>query len=172
MKDFLTLAKERFSVRKYQYKAIEPEKMEKILEAAKVAPTAANLQPVRIYVLQSEDALKKIRELTPCAFNAPVVLMITYSESEQWKNKLEEGIASGQEDASIVATHIMMEAWDLGIGSCWVNAFPNSKAAEAFDVPADEKVVLLMPLGYADKTAEPSPMHEKYRPASEVVKVL
>lgn len=172
MEDFLTLAKERFSVRKYQDKAIEPEKMEKILEAAKVAPTAANLQPVHIYVLKSDEALKKIRAITPCAFNAPVVLMITYSESEQWKNKLEAGIASGQEDASIVATHIMMEAWDLGIGSCWVNAFSNSRAAEAFDVPTDEKVVLLMPLGYADEKAVPAPMHEKYRPASEVVKEL
>jgi nitroreductase len=172
MKDFLTLAKERFSVRKYQDRAIEPEKMEKIMEAAKVAPTAANLQPVHIYVLKSEDALKKIREITPCAFNAPVVLMITYSVSEQWKNRQEEGIASGQEDASIVATHIMLEAWDLGIGSCWVNAFPNSRAAEAFGVPEDEKVVLLMPLGYADKSAVPSPKHEIYRPANEVVKEL
>lgn len=172
MEDFLTLAKERYSVRQYQNKIIEPEKMEKIMEAAKVAPTAANLQPVHIYVLKSEAALKKIREITPCAFNAPVVLMITYSESEQWKNGLEKGIASGQEDASIVATHIMMEAWDLGIGSCWVNAFPNSKAAEAFDVPADEKVVLLMPLGYADPKAVPSPKHEQYRPMSEVVREL
>jgi nitroreductase len=172
MEDFLTLAKERFSVRKYQNKAIEPEKMEKIMEAAKVAPTAANLQPVHIYVLKSEAALKKIREITSRAFDAPVVLVITYSESEQWKNKMEEGIASGQEDASIVATHIMMEAWDLGIGSCWVNAFPNSKVAEAFSIPAEEKVVLLMPIGYADEKAMPSPKHGKYRPMSEVVKVL
>lgn len=172
MEDFLTLAKERFSVRKYQDKAIEPEKMEKIMEAAKVAPTAANRQPVHIYVLKSDTALKKIREITRCAFDAPVVLMITYSQSEQWKNRQEEGIASGQQDASIVATHIMMEAWDLGIGSCWVNAFPNSKAAEAFDVPADEKVVLLMPLGYADEKAEPSPMHNQFRPMSEVVREL
>ena len=172
MKDFLTLAKERYSVRAYQDKAIEPAKMEKILEAARVAPTAANRQPVHIYVLKSEAALQKIRSITRCAFNAPVVLLITYSASEQWKNKLEEGIASGQEDASIVATHIMLEAWDLGIGSCWVNAFPNSRAAEAFDIPADEKVVLLMPLGYADEKAVPSPSHEKYRPLSEMVKEL
>jgi nitroreductase len=172
MEDFITLAKERYSVRKYQDKPIEPEKMAKILEAARVAPTAANHQPFRIYVLKSEEALTKIRAITPCAFNAPVVLMMTYSESEQWKNRQEEGIASGQEDVSIAASFIMLEAWELGIGSCWVNAFPNSRAAEAFNIPDDEKVVLLMPLGYPDPSSVPSPMHTQRRPLSEVVKEL
>jgi nitroreductase len=172
MKDFLTLAKERYSVRKYQDKAIEPEKMEKILEAAKIAPTASNRQPFRIYILKSEEALKTIRGITPCAFNAPVVLMLTYNEDEQWKNSQEPGIAAGQQDVSIVASHIMLEAWDLGIASCWVNAFPNSKAAEAFHIPDNEKVVLLMPLGYADPSAAPSPKHTQYRPMDEVVKEL
>jgi nitroreductase len=172
MKDFLSLAEERYSVRKYQDKAIEPEKMEKILEAARIAPTAANHQPFRIYILKSEEALKTIRSLTRCAFNAPVVLLMTYNEEEQWKNGQEPGIASGQEDVSIVATHMMLEAWDLGIASCWVNAFPNSKTAEAFHIPENEKVVLLMPLGYADPEAVPSPKHSQYRPKNEVVKEL
>ena len=172
MKDFLSLAKERYSVRKYQDKAIEPEKMEKILEAAKIAPTAANKQPFRIYILKSEEALSTIRSITTCAFNAPVVLMMTYNEDEQWKNTQEPDIAAGQEDVSIAATHMMLEAWDLGIASCWVNAFPNSKAAEAFHIPANEKVVLLMPLGYADSRAVPSPKHMQYRSMDEVVREL
>ena len=172
MKDFLSLAKERYSVRNYQDKAIEPEKMEKILEAARIAPTAANFQPFRIYILKSEEALRKIREITPCAFNAPVVLLMTYNVDEQWKNRQEPGIASGQEDVSIVASHIMLEAWDLGIASCWVNAFPNSKAAEAFQIPENEKVVLLMPLGYADPEAAPSAKHTQYRAMDEVVREL
>lgn len=172
MKDFLSLAKERYSVRKYQDKAIEPEKMEKILEAAKVAPTAANHQPFRIYILKSAEALKTIREITPCAFNAPVVLLMTYNKDEQWKNNQEPGIAAGEEDVSIVATHIMLEAWDLGIASCWVNAFPNSKAAGAFHIPENEKVVLLMPLGYAAPEARPAAMHTQYRAMNEVVKEL
>ncbi|MGI6117256.1 MAG: nitroreductase family protein [Bilifractor sp.] len=172
MKDFLTLAEERFSVRKYQDKAIEPEKMKKILEAARIAPTAANHQPFRIYILKSEKALSTIREITPCAFNAPIVLLMTYNVDEQWKNAKEPGIASGQQDVSIVATHMMLEAWDLGIASCWVNAFPNSKAAEAFHIPENEKVVLLMPLGYADPGAVPAPMHTQYRAMEEVVKEL
>jgi nitroreductase len=169
MKDFLSLAKERYSVRNFQNNGIEPEKMQKILEAAKIAPTAANQQPFRIYILKSEEALKTIRSITPCAFNAPVVLMMTYNKDEQWTNKQEPGIAAGQEDVSIVATHMMLEAWELGIASCWVNAFSNSKAAEAFHIPANEKVVLLMPLGYADPESQPSPMHLQYRAMDEVV---
>ncbi|MGI6212485.1 MAG: nitroreductase family protein [Anaerovoracaceae bacterium] len=172
MKDFLSLAEERFSVRKYQDKTIEPEKMKKILKAAKIAPTAANQQPFRIYMLKSKEALETIRGITPCAFNAPLVLLMTYNEDEQWKNAQEPGIASGQEDVSIIATHIMLEAWDLGIASCWVNAFPNSKAAEAFHIPENEKVVLLMPLGYADPSAVPTPKHTQSRSMDEVVKVL
>lgn len=172
MKDFLSLAEERFSVRNYQDKPIEPEKMEKILEAAKIAPTAANHQPFRIYILESKEALETIRRITPCAFNAPVVLLMTYDTNEQWKNVQEPGIASGQEDVSIAATHMMLEAWDLGIASCWVNAFPNSQAAEAFHIPKSEKVVLLMPLGYADPSAVPSPKHKQFRAMEEVVKKL
>jgi nitroreductase len=174
MKDFSdTWQKNDYSVRKYQDKAIEPEKMEKILEAARIAPTASNRQPFRIYILKSErGAQVQFRGITPCAFNAPIVLMLTYNEDEQWKNSQEPGIAAGQQDVSIVASHIMLEAWDLGIASCWVNAFPNSKAAEAFHIPDNEKVVLLMPLGYADPSAAPSPKHTQYRPMDEVVKEL
>ena len=172
MRDFLSLAKERFSVRKFQNKAIEPEKMVKILEAARVAPTAANHQPFRIYILKSGDALQTIRGITPCAFNAPVVLMMTYNVDDQWKNAQEPGIASGQEDVSIVASHMMLEAWDQGIASCWVNAFPNRKVAEAFHIPEKEKVVLLMPLGYADPAAVPSPKHMQFRSMDELVKEI
>jgi nitroreductase len=85
MRDFLSLAKERFSVRKYLNKAIEQEKIVKILEAARVAPTAANHQPFRIYVLKSGDALQTIRGITPCAFNAPVVLLMTYNVTNNGK---------------------------------------------------------------------------------------
>lgn len=172
MKDFLSLAEERFSVRNFQDKAIETDKMEKILEAARVAPTAANHQPFRIYILKSKKALETIRGITPCAFNAPVVLLMTYNEDEQWKNKWESGVASGQQDVSIAATHMMLEAWDLGIASCWVNAFPNSMVAEAFHIPSNEKIVLLMPMGYADPQAVPALMHTQYRAMDEVVKEL
>ena len=102
--DFFTLAKNRYSVRKFSERSVEPEKLEKVLEAARVAPTAHNYQPFRIYVLKSKDAIAKIRELTPCAFNAPIVLMVTICRDEQWVNELEKGFLSGQVDAGIIGT--------------------------------------------------------------------
>lgn len=94
--DFFTLAKNRYSVRKFSERSVEPEKLEKVLEAARVAPTAHNYQPFRIYVLKSKDAIAKIRELTPCAFNAPIVLMVTICRDEQWSMNWKKGSFPGR----------------------------------------------------------------------------
>lgn len=170
--DFLDLAKKRFSARKFSDKMISKEDLDKILEAGLVAPTAKNLQPQRIYILQSDSALEKIASLTPCTFNAKTVLIFAYNEDEEWKNQLQEGIHSGVEDVSIVATHMMMEATDLGIDSIWVNRFANAEVEKAFNLPANEKVVLLMPLGYKTSDCVPGPNHEITKKIDEVVKYL
>ena len=130
--DFLELAARRCSIRNFSDRQIEQDKMDRILEAARLAPTGANLQPQKIYVLQSEEAIKKIRGLTECAFNAPTVLLVTYDKNKEWKNALEEGYSCGQQDASIVAAHMMLEACELGLSSCWVNVFPPTKLMQAF----------------------------------------
>ena len=170
--DFEALARARFSVRDYKDTPIEEEKLQKILEAGRIAPTAKNSQAHRVYVLQSEEALEKIRAITRCAFNAPVVLLVAYDENEEWVNPLEGGHRSGQQDASIVATHMMLQAWELGIGSCWVNFFPNSRVEESFGLPKNIKSVLLLPIGYPAEGAEPSPRHSQSRPVEELVKFL
>ena len=169
---FLDLAKERYSVRSFSSRPIEQEKLDRIIEAALIAPTAKNAQPWRIYVLKSEEALEKVNGLSRCIFGAPVVLLFAYSRSEEWKSPLEEGVHAGVEDASIVATHVMLEAWDEGIGSIWVNLFPNTETERAFGLPEDERSVLLMPLGYVADDAAPSPRHTLSRPADELVKFL
>ena len=105
---FLELAKLRYSVRKYSGKVVPKETLVKILEAGNVAPTAMNLQPQRIHVLQNPQKLAIIDKLTHCRYGAPVVLVFTYNKDEDWKNPKEEGVRSGVEDVSIVATHIML----------------------------------------------------------------
>lgn len=170
--DFLSLAKSRYSVRNYKDTQIEKEKLGKILEAGHIAPTAKNQQSPRIYVIQSKEGIEKIRALTKCAYNAPTVMIIAYEESEQYFNEMEEEISSGQQDASIVATHMMLEAASLGIGSVWVDVFPNTKTAKEFNLPPTVKPVCLMPMGYAADDAKPSPRHEMYRPLEEMVKVI
>ena len=170
--DFMELMKERYSVRKYKDQQIEPEKLDQILEAARVAPTACNNQPQRIYVLQSEEAITKIRGITKFAFNAPTVFLIGYDAEEDWRNPFESGIHSGEQDVSIVATQMMLEAWSLGIGSCWVNGFSYSKAVEAFGIPANIRLVLAMPMGYAADDSKPAPGHGDKKNIQKTVQYL
>ena len=167
--EFDRVIQERYSVRKYSGKAIEEDKLQAVLEAGNIAPTGHNNQPQRIYILKSEEALRKVRELSRCAFNAPVVLLFAYDEDEQWHNPFEEGIASGQQDISIVACHMMLKAWDLGLGTCWVNYFPNSAVHDAFGLPEKEKAVLLMPIGYPADDSTPAPLHSAVKEISETV---
>lgn len=171
--EFLELAKSRYSVRKFSDKPIEKEKMNKILEAGNVAPTGCNNQPQRIYIIKSEDTLAKLNELSKCIFGAKTVLLFTYNMDEDWQNPFEGGVRSGVQDVSIVATHIMLEAWELGIGTCWVNYFENSKLEKELCLPKNERAVLLMPVGYPAEDAAPlEKMHSVYKEISETVKEI
>ena len=109
---FLQLAKDRFSVRYYEKTPVEQEKIDAILEAARVAPTAKNLQPFHIYILQSKEAIAKINELSRCAYEAPVVFIVCYDKSKAWVSPFDPGDNSGIMDTSIVGTHMMLEAFE------------------------------------------------------------
>ncbi len=162
--------KERFSCKKFKPVKVEEEKLLKILEAGNIAPTATNAQPQRIYVIESEEGLAKLNALTRCVYGAKTVLLICYEEKEEWHNPLQEGIKAGIEDASIVATHMMLEAYNLGVDSCWINYFPNAKLEEAFSLPKSERSVLLLDLGYRDDGVGPLPNHEKKKPLEATIR--
>lgn len=170
---FLELAKSRYSVRKFADKPIEQEKLDIILEAGNVAPTGCNYQPQRIYVVQSEKNIAKLNELSKCIFGAKTVLLFTYDSNEDWKNPLESGVHSGVQDVSIVASHIMLAAWDLGIGTCWVNYFANTKLEKELGVPENERAVLLMPIGYPAEDSLPiEKLHSFYKNIDETVRFI
>jgi len=166
---FMDLAKERYSVRSFSEKPVEQEKLDKIIEAGLLAPTAKNLQPVRIYVMKSPEALDKMNALTRCIFGAPMALLVCYNEIEAWHSPFNEEYNSGEMDASIILTHMMLEAWELGIGSCWVGLFDHVEAARAFGLPEDIKPVAVMPLGYAAEGSKPAPKHTECRDKDELV---
>lgn len=172
MTDFLTLAKERFSVRGYQQTPVEQEKIDRILEAARVAPTACNNQPQKIYVVSSEEARKALAEVTPCTFGAPVVFVIGYDESRSAKGVIYEGYDFGNTDAAIVCTHMMLEATELGLGTCWVGYFNEEKVKQALHIPEGVHICDLLPTGYKPEKTEPNTRHEKYREDSEMVAYL
>lgn len=173
MDDFLTLARARWSVRSFSSRPIEKDKLELILKAGQVAPTAVNYQPQKIYILQSPEALRKIRAITKSTYNAPTVLLVCYDSRLSWKSPFVDGYDCGEMDASIVCTHMMLEAWNIGIGSCWVLLFDPALVKNAFDLPPYIVPVCLLPIGYAAPNARPyAPWHDTFRPLSETVEII
>ncbi len=160
-------------MRKFKAIPVEEEKIEKILEAAKCSPTAVNRQPQKIYVLKSEEAREKMRSVCRYTFHAPLMLLVCYDETLAWKNPLDNDRCSGEIDAAICCDEMMLTAWELGLGSCWVGYFDPKKVAEVFALPENIKVVSLLPLGYPAESAVPlEGMHDVYRPMEEIVKEL
>ena len=157
---FLELANKRFSVRKYLMKEVEQEKLDLIFKAANVAPTAANRQPVRYFVLRSKEALSKIKEVTAYHFEAPLWILVAYDCDLSWKNKHTQQ-DKGDIDSAIVITHMMLQATELGLGTCWIGSFDANKAQTIFNLPSNFVPVAMFPLGYPDPEHKPSPSHEK-----------
>jgi len=166
---FHELAKLRYSVRSFQDMPIEEEKLKLILEAGRIAPTACNNQPQKIYVARSEEARKKLAAVCRCTFDAPVIMVVCYDRTRDWKNKLMPGYESGETDAAIVCTHMMLQAADLGIGSCWVGFFNAQEVAEALGLPENITVSALLPMGYAAENAQPAPLHDQYRDFADTI---
>lgn len=162
------MAKERYSVRKFANRPVEREQIEKILRAGHLAPTACNNQPQRVLVIDSEKGIRKLRMCTGSHFNAPAALLVCYEKSECWVREY-DGKDSGDIDASIVATHMMLEAASLGIGTTWVMHFIPEAVRCEFALPDTVEPVALLVMGYPAEDATPSPLHEKFRPQEELV---
>lgn len=164
--DFETVIKTRTAVREFKADKVEDRKIEKILNAGRIAPTAKNLQPQKIYVVKSEDALSKIDEITPCRYGAPVCLLVCADKNIAWAN---EGCSSYETDAAIVATHMLLEAANLGLGSVWVRYFDIPKLIKKFNLPENVVPVCLIPIGYAAEGYKESPLHNQRKKLSETV---
>ena len=163
--------KARFSCKKYSDRQVEDEKLAAILNAGRLAPTAKNLQEQRIYVVQSPEALAKIDTVTPCRYNAPTVIVVAYNRDNVFTYPGEKR-DSGTEDATIVATHMILAAADEGVDSCWVNFLDPDKAKEALGLPENEEVLMFMDLGYAAEGTGPLPNHSSRKDLSETVTYL
>ncbi|MDR0952261.1 MAG: nitroreductase family protein [Oscillospiraceae bacterium] len=167
-KSFIQLARDRYSVRKYSDKPVEPEILRQILETGAVSPTAHNSQPQRIKVITEPEELKKLDQCTVCRFGAPAALIICYDKDVCWKRDF-DGAPSGEVDASIVTTQLMYAAHDLGLGTCWVMFFDPAKTREVFKLPDNIIPVAILPLGYPAEDAAPSPRHLQRVPLEETL---
>ncbi|MBE6693973.1 MAG: nitroreductase [Ruminococcaceae bacterium] len=168
--DFLKLCADRYSVRSFSSRPVEEELILKILEAGRLAPTAKNQQPQRIFVLKSEKALEKLHKHCKC-YDAPVVLLVC-GDTDVACNRPIVSHSMAEMDASIVATHMMLAAASLGVGSVWMCAFDNDAVAKEFDLPDNVKPYMLLPLGYPTEDCQPSPRHTQRFPIDETVKFL
>ena len=151
--DFAKLAAERYSLRKFSDRPVEAEKLSAVLEAGRNAPTAHNLQPQRIFVLQSSEALEKVDGCTGAHFHPPVMLLVAYDPEAAWKRE-DDGKNHGEIDAAIAVTQMMLQAADLGLGTTYVGMFA------------------LLPMGYPAEGAHPSRLHTDRKPLEELVRYL
>lgn len=164
--EFNEVIEKRQSTRKFSDKKLEKDKLLKILEAARIAPTAKNIQPIKIYVVEKDENLKLLDTATPCRYNAPQVLIVCGDKDQAFKKN---NISKYEIDASIVATHIILAATSLGVDNIWIELFDNNKIKEIFNIPKNIEPVALIPLGYKSDDCPPSPMHNKRKPLDELV---
>lgn len=166
--DFLALAGKRYSVRSFKSDPVPQEIIDKILDAGLAAPTACNIQPQKITVVNSEEGLARFRKCTECHFHAPLAFIVSYDKTLCWRRKF-DGKESGDIDASIVATHMMLEAADLGIGSTWVMFFIPEAVKTEFCFSEDLEPVALLVMGYPAENAAPAAKHFLCRNREEIV---
>jgi len=169
--EYRKLIADRSSCKKYDGNQISKEQLNEILESGRMAPTAKNLQEYHVYVCQSDKSLQMIDEVSPCRYNAPTVLVVTYDKDNvyTYPGTTRE---SGIEDASIVATHLMLGAKNAGVESCWINCFNPDKLEELMQLPANEKILMLLDLGFAAADAIINPNHAVRKAISETTTYL
>lgn len=159
--NFLDNAKKRYSVRSYKSQKVEQEKLDLILEAAHVAPTAANLQPVRLIVVQEKEGLAKI-EKAANIYNAPLAVIVCADHSTAWTRPFDKK-QTGDIDASIVTDHMMLQASELGLGTVWVCYFKPDILSQEFNLPANLEPINILVIGYADEEPADPDRHGKTR---------
>ena len=169
--EFKEVIRKRYSCKKYSTKQVEDEKLSAILEAGRLAPTAKNLQEQHVYVVQSAEALSKIDAATPCRYGAPTVLVVAFDKNNVFTYPGEKR-DSGIEDATIVATHMILAAADEGVDSCWLNFLDPEKLAESLGLPENEEILMVMDLGYAAEGAGPLPNHDSRKDLAETVSYM
>lgn len=166
--DFWEVLKNRYACKKFDGRQVAAEHLDVILEAGRLAPTAKNLQEQRIYVVQSEEGLVKIDKVTPCRYGAPTAIVVAFDKNNVFVYPGEQR-DSGIEDASIVATHMMLAAKAVGVDSCWINFFDPEAAAKELGLPDNEEVLMILDIGYAAEDTKPLATHTQRRELSETV---
>ncbi len=144
--DFSEMIRYRRSVRKYAPTPVEPGKLQKLLEAARVAPTAANRQPVRLILVQGEEERAELGK-SANIYGAPLAVIVCADREHAWKRPY-DGKITTDIDASIVTDHMMLQATELGLGSVWICYFDPEQLQKSFRIPENLEPVNILAVGY------------------------
>jgi len=166
MDDFLELARSRYSVRAYRRDPVEADKLERVLEAARLAPTACNIQPFQLLVIHTEGRASELKRIYPRDWfaDAPLLIAAVGLPDRAWKRK--DGRNYVDVDVAIVMDHLILAAANEGLGTCWVAAFDPPAARELLGLPADVEPIAFTPLGYAAD----NPPEKKRKGLAELVR--
>ena len=164
--EFQKVIRERMAVRKFKDEQIKKEELDSILEAGRLAPTAKNIQPQKIYVVQSKEGIEKIDKVSPCRYNAPTVLVVCSDKDIAFKK---ENYSTYEMDACIVATHMMLEATNIGLGNIWIEFFDAEKLKQEFNLDNNIEPICLIPIGYTADDYTGNPMHNVRKDIDDIV---
>ena len=165
--NFEDVIKNRFACRKFLEREVEQEKIDKILEAANMAPTAKNLQPFKIYVVKSKEGIDRIDKASPCRYGAPLVFLICGDKNMCF---VKDDHPCHEMDSTIVLTHMMLEATNIGLSNIWVEMFDENVLREGFSIPENFIPVALMPTGYSELST--SINHDKRKNIEDLVEYV
>ena len=148
--DFEHLILKRYSCRHYSDQAVEDHLLSKVLEAARLAPTAANRQPFQIIVIKTEGQGEDLLKVYPKEWfiQPPLVLCVCCQPELGWLRKKYDNQSYAVVDAAIVVDHITLQAADVGLATCWIGDFNPQAARDFLNLPDDVEPVAFTPLGY------------------------
>ena len=164
--EFQELIRARRSIRGYKPDPVPQDVLGRILEAGRMAPTAANRQPFQIIIVTEASIRKRLKDVYERDWfhSAPVILAGCVEPSKAWQRA--DGFNAAEVDISIVMDHIILAAADEGLGTCWICNFDEGKTKQILGIPADVRVIAMTPLGLP--AAEPRPFERK--PLEELVR--
>jgi nitroreductase len=166
--NFAELIRQRYSVRAYKPDPVPDELLAQVLEAGRLAPTAANKQPFRIIVIHTQGREAELGRIYHRGWfvQAPLILCVCTVRAEAWKRAMYDGKSHADVDATIVMDHMVLAAADLGLGTCWIAAFDPTAAREVLGLPPEVEPVLFTPLGFPADRLGP----KERRPLADLVR--
>lgn len=155
--DFYSVIKTRRSMRKYQRKVVEEDKLERVLEAARIAPSATNAQPFRFIVVKTREVREKLRSSydREWFWSAPVIICACGLKGEAWRRR--DGRSYLDVDVAIAVDHLILAATAEGLGTCWIANFDPEEAKRVLGLADDVEPIVMTPLGYPAASPGPTP---------------